>query len=260
MAAEHMSETSLLRRPDPFAERRATDARADAHADTRAIAPISTTGSLSDAQLQDRAIIYRGHASRPEVAAFRELRTRLLAAAEGNFITLVAPVSPGSGGSFVARNLAAAFAFDASKRALLVDCDLRNPSQHDTMRIKPHAGGLIDYLEDEDADISKVVYDTGVARLALLPAGSARETGEEYFSSQRMRLLLQSLRNSRPNLYLILDAPAVRGAPDARILADLADVVVLVAGYGRDTPEAIAQASANFDPARFAGVVFNSGV
>jgi hypothetical protein len=32
---------------------------------------------------------------------------------------------------------------------------------------------------------------------------------------------------------------------------------VLVAGYGRDTPAAIAQAAAAFDPERFAGVVFN---
>ena len=38
------------------------------------------------------------------------------------------------------------------------------------------------------------------------------------------------------------------------------DVVVLVAGYGRDTPAAIAQAAANFDPKKFAGVVFNEGV
>jgi hypothetical protein len=33
--------------------------------------------------------------------------------------------------------------------------------------------------------------------------------------------------------------------------------VVLVAGYGRDTPASISQAVANFDPAKLAGVVFN---
>ena len=57
-----------------------------------------------------------------------------------------------------------------------------------------------------------------------------------------------------------LDSPPVIGSPDARILADLADVVVLVAGYGRDTPPTIAQAAANFDPAKFAGVIFNEGI
>ena len=48
--------------------------------------------------------------------------------------------------------------------------------------------------------------------------------------------------------------------PDARILADLADVVVLVAGYARDTPATIAQAASNFDPRKFAGVIFNEGI
>ena len=47
----------------------------------------------------------------------RELRTHLLAHTQGNFITLVVPVSRGSGGSFVARNLAAAMAFDEAKIA-----------------------------------------------------------------------------------------------------------------------------------------------
>ncbi len=230
------------------------------HADGRAIAPVSTPGTLTAAQLQDRATIYRTDVARPEVDAFRELRTRLLAVADGNFVTLVAPVSAGSGGSFVARNLAAAFAFDESKSALLVDCDLRHPSQHRVMHIETPAGGLIDYLEDPDLDAGDVIYPTGVARLALLPTGTSRETGSEYFSSRRMRLLLDSLRSGQPGRYMVLDAPPVRGAPDARILADLADVVVLVAGYGCDTPDAIAQAAAGFDPARFAGVVFNEGV
>ena len=58
-----------------------------------------------------------------------------------------------------------------------------------------------------------------------------------------MRLLLDSLRSRYPDRYMFLDSPPVRGAPDARILADLADVVVLVTGYGRDTPAAIAQAA-----------------
>lgn len=244
--------TSQVRQNDAPAESR--------HGDGRAIAPVSAAGTLTPAQLQDRATIYRTDVARPEVDAFRDLRTRLLSVADGNFITLVAPVSAGSGGSFVARNLAAAFAFDESKSALLVDCDLRHPSQHRIMRVESPRGGLIDYLDDPDIGASDVIYPTGVARLAMLPTGSSRESSSEYFSSRRMRLLLDSLRSGHPERYMILDAPPARGAPDARILADLADVVVLVAGYGRDTPDAIAQAAAGFDPAKFAGVVFNEGV
>ncbi|KAF1710000.1 polysaccharide biosynthesis protein [Pseudoxanthomonas kalamensis DSM 18571] len=210
-------------------------------------------------QMEDRATIYRSDTARREVDAFRELRTQLLAMAEGSFITLVVPVSRGSGGSFVARNLAAAVAFDETKSALLMDCDLRHPSQDRTMKLNAQQGGLVDYLEDQGVDADSVLYDTGVPRLRLLPAGRSRETGAEYFSSSRMRLLLDSLRSSYPDCHLFLDGPPVRGAPDARILSDLADVVVLVAGYGRDTPATISQAAVNFDPKKFAGVVFNEG-
>ena len=220
----------------------------------------SNTHDLTPAQLRDRSIIYRTDVARPEVDAFRDLRTKLLAAAEGNFITLVAPVSRGCGGSFVARNLAAAMAFDDTQTSLLVDCDLRHPSQDSTMRIEASAGGLTDYLENPDQDLSTVLYETGVPRVRLLPAGRQRETGTEYFSTFRMRLMLDSLRSRYADRYLFLDSPPVIGSPDARILADLADVVVLVAGYGRDTPSTIAQAAANFDPAKFAGVIFNEGI
>jgi len=226
----------------------------------RSIARMGQSTALTSTQLEARSLIHRGSGAKAGVEAFRELRTRLLAMGNGNFVTLVAPVSRGSGGSFVARNLAAAMAFDEAKSALLADCDLRYPSQHLTLQIDPTRGGLIDLLEAVEGQISDVLYETGVPRLRLLPAGKSREIGTEYFSSVRMRLLIDSLRSRYPDRYIFLDSPPVRGAPDARILAELADLVVLVAGYGRDTPASIAQAAANFDPGKFAGVVFNEGV
>ncbi|GAB3330840.1 hypothetical protein GCM10027359_00110 [Marilutibacter aestuarii] len=216
--------------------------------------------ALTPAQMEERALIRRSSVARPEVDAFREIRTRLLAMTTNNFVALVAPVSAGCGGSFVARNLAAAMAFDETKSALLVDCDLRHPSQHTTLQIDCTNGGLTDYLEDPEADLGDYLYETGMPGLNLIPAGAQREAGAEYFSSVRMRLLLDSIRSRHPDCYMFLDSPPVRGAPEARILADLADVVILVAGYGQDSPEAISQAAANFDPEKFAGVVFNQGV
>ncbi len=81
--------------------------------------------------------------------------------------------------------------------------------------------------------------------------------GGEYFSSFRMRALIDSLRSRYPDRYLFLDGPAVKGSPDARILSDLVDFVVLVTGSGRDTPSAINKHVAGFDPAKLAGVVIN---
>ena len=226
----------------------------------RSITRIAESSELTQAQMQERAIISPASMGQPQVDAFREVRTRLLAAAnDNNIVTLVAPVSRGSGGSYIARNLAAAFAFDEAKSAVLIDCDLLRPSQHATMRIDPFKGGLVNYLEDPATFIADMLYETGIPRLRLIPAGFSQTLNTEYFSSYRMRLLVDSLRSRYPDRYLFLDSPPVRGAPDARILADIADVVVLVAGYGRDSPDDIARAAANFDPAKFGGVVFNEG-
>ena len=225
---------------------------------TRSIARIVEPHTLSTRTLEERRLIHNDESSRVQADAFREIRTRLLAlGGSNNFVTMVAPISHRSGGSFVARNLAAAFAFDEAKSALLIDCDVRHATQHAALGVNPAEGGLIDYLEHPALGVEKILYHTGIPRLRLIPVGRRREMSAEYFSSFRMRAVLDSLRSRYADRYLFLDGPAVKGSPDARILADLADFVVLVVAYGRDTPESINKAMANFDSNKVAGVVFN---
>lgn len=215
-------------------------------------------GALAPIQLEQRRMIHREESVRQQSDAFREIRTRLLAmGGNHNFVTLVVAVSPGSGSSFVARNLAAAFAFDEAKTSLLIDCNVRYPNQHKVMGIEPARGGLIDLMDHPAIGIESIIYQTGVPHLRLIPAGKSRESSSEYFTSHRMRAVIDSLRSRYADRYIFLDGPSIKGAPDARILADLADFVVVVAGYGKDTPGAISQALSHFEPSKLAGVVFN---
>ena len=234
--------------------------RTDARADSQSLSTTRQDQSLTTRQLEERRLIHRQESVRVHADAFRELRTRLLALGgnlNSNFVTLVAPVRHGCGGSYVARNLAAAFAFDDTKQALLIDCDATHPAQGDALQVDAERGGLIDFLEKDDISMRDIVYATGVPRLQLIPAGRIRETPGESFSSFRMRALIDSLRTHHPNRHLILDGSPVLGSPDARILSDLADLVVLVVGYGQVAPDAIDKAVASFPPEKFAGVVFN---
>lgn len=225
------------------------------HAASRAVG-----NPLAVAQMEERAPIQRGPSSTAAADAFRELRARLLAISPDPLVVLVAPVSAGSGGSHVARNLAMAMTFDGKQAVVLVDCDLRHPAQQAALRIGPFDGGLGDYLEDAQRAPGSLLYDSGVPRLRLLPAGIPRETSAEHSATPRMRQLVDTLRDLEPGCHVFLDAPPVRSGPDARSLSGLADVVVLVAGHGRDTAAAIAQAATHFDAGKFAGVVFNEGV
>lgn len=213
---------------------------------------------LTPRALEERRLIHRQDSVRIQADAFRDLRTRLLGLrGNQNFVTLVASVGPGCGGSFVARNLALAFAFDEAKTALLVDCDALHPSQHVALAAGSDTCGLMDYLDGSVDSLDAIQYPTGIPRLQLIPNGSVREITGEYFTSARARTMLDSLRSHDPDRYIILDAPSALASPDARILSDLADVVVLVAGYGKVTLEAIDKAAANFDPDKLAGIVFN---
>ena len=214
---------------------------------------------LGPRALEERKLIHRNDSVRVQADAFRELRTKLLGLRpERNFITLVAPVQRGCGGSFVARNLAAAFAFDETKTALLVDCDALHPAQQNALGINASGGGMMDYLDGGVSELGDIQYETGLPRLRLIPSGKSRETTGEHFSSTRMRMMVDSLRGTHSNRYLILDSPPVLNSPDARILSDLADLIVVVAGYGQVTADAIDKAAAAFDPDKVAGVVFNS--
>src|SRR3546814_18969363 len=73
-----------------------------------------------------------------------------------------------------------------------------------------------------------------------------------------MRMMIDSLRGTQSNRYLILASPPTLDSPDARILSDLADLIVVVAGYGQTTVDRIDDAAANFDPDQLAGVVFTN--
>jgi protein-tyrosine kinase len=225
---------------------------------SRSLARIVEPNPLPAKVLRERRLIHYHDSVRKHADAFREVRTRLIAlGGERNFITMVTAVSPQSGASFVARNLAAAFALDDSKTSLLIDCNLRHPAQDTALGVDATNGGLVNFLDHPSLGIEKILYHTGIPRLRLIPSGTKREMGDEYFSSFRFRALLDSLRSRYPDRYLFLDGPAVKGSPDARMLADLADFVVLVVGHGRDTPTAINKAIGNFDPQKLAGVVFN---
>ena len=229
---------------------------------SRALAPTPRRGQIlvRETQLpQVAARIPVGMATNEQVDGFREMRTRLQAMANGAglryFTTLVVPIASGSGASFVARNLAAAFTLQDNQMAVLLDCNLRHPTQHLSLGARADDGGLFDFLEQPHAAIDTLVRPTAIPGLHFIPAGNPPSRPREHFSSAGMRMLMSALRQEA--CYVFLDGPPTQGAPDARILADLADFVILVLSYGSATTEDIAKTAAMFDPAKFAGVVFN---
>ncbi len=215
-------------------------------------------GPLLDAEdLSRHGIIRPELVDDPAVQAFRDLRTKIILQGEGlNGVILVSAMSKGSGSSFVAQNLAAAFAFDAGNTALVVDCNLRNPTLHRLLD-DPSTPGLTDYLENPDLDLSTIIRPVGISRFRVIAAGRKREIPAEYFTSLKMRRLIESVRRRYPERFIILDGPSMSDIADIRMLSELCDYVVLVGRYGRVTGTQIENCVKEIGGKKLLGVVFN---
>ncbi|SDW59705.1 polysaccharide biosynthesis protein [Marinobacter mobilis] len=212
---------------------------------------------LTHDDLDERRIIYPESKDRTLVNRFRSLRTKILELSGGNNFTLVVSgACEGSGSSFVALNLAAAFAFDQAKTALIIDCNLREPTIHSRLDIVTDSG-LTDFLDDPEYDIARILYPTGIPRLRMIPAGSQRESAAEFFTSFRMKQFIQAVRRRYPDRFIVIDTASVEESPDARILAELCDYSMLVVPHGKMTPGAVEQAAQSFNPDKFLGAVIN---
>jgi len=228
-----------------------------AHPETISRMASNESRMLAPADLEQKGIIRPQQGEDPAVQVFRELRTKIVQQSKGqNAVILVTALSRGCGGSFVARNLGAAFAFDVEKTALLIDCNLANPNVHLLLR-NPTAPGLTDYLENPSLDVEKIIHPLGIARYRLIPAGGRRDTLEELFTSVKMKQLMDAVRRRYQERFIILDGPPMSRIADIRILSELADYVLLVAGYARSTNAQIASAAGAIGEKKLLGIVFN---
>lgn len=224
---------------------------------SESIARMRRTELRAPDELETNRIIHSGMLESETVRAFRDIRTKILQRTGGrNAVVMVTAVTQHAGSTFVALNLGAAFAFDASKTALLVDCNLSNPTLQGLVGNGPVAG-LTDYLENARMDLAEVLQPIGIERMRVIPAGTLHNTPAEYFTSRRIKRLFDEIRHRYLDRFVILDAPSMADSADARILLDLCDYVLLVVPYGAATSAQIDEAMKAINSDKLLGVVFN---
>lgn len=203
-------------------------------------------------------IVYPSMPNTELLNIFRELRTLLLKSQKGkNFICMVTAVGFGNGTSYVAKNLAAAFALDKAKTSLLIDANLYAPVLGELIVGEPEHG-ITDYLSQNNLNIGDIVYATGVPRLRVVPLGDNKEGAAEYFSSQKMNQFVEEVRTRYPDRYIFLDAPPITNSSESRILNEVADVVLLVVAHGQCTPAQIQAAVDMVGKDKLLGLVYNN--
>lgn len=171
--------------------------------------------------------------------AYRTLRTNLMFSSVENPIQTLLVTSPvdGEGKSDAIANLAVTFAQGGNK-TILVDADLRRPSQHNIWGVKNR--GLTTMMIDDGALSSPPLVETGIENLLLLPAGDEPPNPADILSSKRMNEVIGVLK-ARAN-YILFDSPPVLAATDAALLGIKLDGVLLVIKSGQSRRDQTHQA------------------
>jgi len=149
-------------------------------------------------------------------------------------VILVTSPGPAEGKTTVIQNLGIALA-ETGRRVLLVDADFRRPHLHKKFGL-PNEWGLVDMLSENkplgEYAMDRVGISTGFPELSLLvngaSAGVASVTRALY--SPRLREIFDFL-TKRYDMILV-DTPPILHVADTRIIAPLADALILVLRCG----------------------------
>jgi protein-tyrosine kinase len=163
---------------------------------------------------------------RPIAAAYERIIQRLFSyrSASGESAILVCSAVPGEGASTVARSTATALAQHRNERVLLIDANLRTPSQHQVFGLDV-SEGLGDILLGTTT-VASAVQEEVVPGLSLLTSGCAMESPAQLLtvsSFQSAILAVLSLYD-----WVIIDGPPVTSYPDVASIAAAVSGAILV--------------------------------
>jgi capsular exopolysaccharide synthesis family protein len=223
------------------------------------VLPPATSGAPSrliermDAGLAQKVVI--DHNTMP---LSREQYRRLAAtlyqaqAARGLKVIMIGSALPGEGKTLTAANLALTFSESYKRTVLLIDADLRRPSQHQVFQVQNTSGlseGLA-AMSDKSMKVRQISE-----RLALLPAGRPNSDPMAGLTSPRMHRLVNEARDMFD--WVIIDTPPVGLLPDANLLATFVDGAILVVRAGVTPHDIVRRAVDALGRQKLLGVVLN---
>ncbi len=195
----------------------------------------------------------------PVAEAYRTIRTGIqFAGVDKPLRTLVVTsAGPGEGKSTTVANLAAVMA-QTGKRVILVDADLRKPTQHKRWGVPNTIGLTGALLMDELSDnLDYLLSSTQVENLWVLTSGQLPHNPSELLGSHKLQQLTEHLLKDYD--ILLFDSPPALAVTDPVVLGREMDGVIIVVDAGNTREPALVHVLTEMEKvqAHVLGIVLN---
>jgi len=186
---------------------------------------------------------------------YRSIRTTLLLSStdtKPKAFSVTSPL-PQEGKSITIANLAVTFA-QTGKTVLVIDADLRKPTQHKIFKIKNQTG-LTNYLIG--GFDGNIVKETQFPKLYLISSGPVPANPMELLGSEKMTQLVDSMKKHFE--CILIDTPPLLLVSDGIVLGSKVDATILVVWGGKTSQEALRQSREKLDSHKIKclGVIIN---
>ncbi len=204
---------------------------------------------------EGRLVCLPGNES-PAVEAFHLLGVRLRHLRKQRQLKriLITSTKPQEGKSVSAANLACTLARRAKQRTLLLEGDIRRPTQAQIFGIRPPQG-LCNWLKG-GVDLSECIFKLEGLDLHILPAGPEVVLAPDTLQNGNLGALLNQL----DALFdvIIIDSPPMLPLADTSLWKGLADGVLLIARQGVTEKRKLARGLEAIEPGKLIGALLNS--
>lgn len=201
----------------------------------------------------------------PEAEMFRSLRTNIqfMNADSEKKVMQITSTAPGEGKSYVAANLATAFA-QINKKVLIIDVDMRKGRQYSLFNLNPRPGisnylsGVVDSDFSLDKDnIESYIQPTDIENLFVITSGSVPPNPSELLVSNKMSKAIDRLMDKFD--IVIFDAPPSLIVADALIISRLVDFNLIVCAQNITKMEDLSKAKNAIENVngKVAGIILN---
>ncbi len=169
---------------------------------------------------------------------------------------LATSAGAGEGKSVTLANLAVVAA-QLGQRVVLVDCDLRQPQQHELFGLR-NDYGLTTLVAGKEAAASALQAVADVPGLHVLPSGPVPVSPSQVLAARRLDEIMAELADGAD--LVLVDAPPAAAVADASVLATKVDGVILVLNAGQTKRDNARRAKEALEKvnAHIVGVVLNN--